>query len=73
MGVVGRIGLIAGMTWVHQQTIRRGLQRARYRVLRGGCWSIPARFCRSVDRYCFEPGNRYGDLGLRVSRVPADK
>ncbi|MGA2621645.1 MAG: SUMF1/EgtB/PvdO family nonheme iron enzyme, partial [Thermoguttaceae bacterium] len=43
------------------------------RVGRGGSWINPARNCRSALRNDFEPGDRRGDLGFRVSRVLADK
>ena len=43
------------------------------RVLRGGSWHYPARYCRSAFRSCGAPGNRTDYLGLRVSLVPADK
>jgi formylglycine-generating enzyme required for sulfatase activity/serine/threonine protein kinase len=41
------------------------------RVYRGGCWSHPARYCRSAFRY-YEPGY-HTYLGFRVSLVLADK
>ncbi len=50
-----------------------GAATGSYRVNRGGCWSAPARFCRSAGRYGDLPGLRFDFLGLRVSRVPADK
>jgi predicted Zn finger-like uncharacterized protein len=42
------------------------------RVSRGGSWRYPARRCRSWHRLMHNPGYRRYDLGLRVSRVPAD-
>ena len=42
------------------------------RVLRGGSWITPASSCRSAYR-SHAPGNGNFILGLRVSRVPADK
>jgi formylglycine-generating enzyme required for sulfatase activity len=43
------------------------------RVFRGGCWNIPAGGCRSAYRAYYAPGGRDINLGLRVSRVLADK
>ena len=42
------------------------------RVARGGGWDDPAGYCRSALRGNLEPGLRNGNLGLRVSRVPAE-
>ena len=51
-----------------------GAATGLYRVIRGGCWIYPARYCRSAARInLFEPGFRASYLGLRVSLVPADK
>jgi formylglycine-generating enzyme required for sulfatase activity len=43
------------------------------RVSRGGGWYDTARYCRSASRRRLTPGNRYFNLGFRVSRVPADE
>ncbi len=43
------------------------------RVLRGGCWFHPARFCRSAYRNFNGPGNRDGDLGFRVCLALGEK
>jgi formylglycine-generating enzyme required for sulfatase activity len=43
------------------------------RVDRGGGWDYVARYCRSARRYSYWPGLRSDHLGLRVSRVLADK
>ena len=43
------------------------------RVFRGGSWNSPAEECRSAYRTCGEPGFRNFHVGLRVSRVPADR
>ncbi len=40
------------------------------RVLRGGCWFLTARNCRSASRFRFEPGLRYRDLGFRLALAP---
>jgi len=39
-------------------------------VLRGGCWSSFAKYCRSTGRnYSFDPSNRCYDIGLRLTLV----
>ncbi len=43
------------------------------RVQRGGSFGNPAGYCRSAFRYANSPGTRHNNVGLRVSRVPADK
>ena len=43
------------------------------RVIRGGGWISPAWYCRSALRNGNLPGFGNFNLGLRVSRVPADK
>jgi formylglycine-generating enzyme required for sulfatase activity len=45
----------------------------RDRVWRGGSWFAPGRDCRSAFRFISAPEFRQGTLGLRVSRVPAEK
>ena len=50
-----------------------GAATGSYRVRRGGGWDYPAGYCRSASRGGFLPGGRIYYLGLRVSRVPADK
>jgi formylglycine-generating enzyme required for sulfatase activity len=50
-----------------------GAATGSYRVIRGGGWYIPARYCRSANRLSLVPGLRYRYLGFRVSLVPADK
>ena len=37
------------------------------RVLRGGSWRHPARYCRAAGRIRDAPGYRYGDSGFRVA------
>lgn len=39
---------------------------ANCRVLRGGSWAYPCRFCCSAYRYFATPGNRSSTFGLRV-------
>ena len=39
---------------------------ARYRVLRGGCWSKDAEVSRSAWRYGHNPDLPINDLGIRV-------
>ena len=36
------------------------------RVVRGGSWNTPERFCRTAFRYGITPGNRNGDMGFRL-------
>jgi formylglycine-generating enzyme required for sulfatase activity len=43
------------------------------RVHRGGGWFGGAGLCRSADRFGYWPGGHSSNLGLRVSRVLADK
>jgi formylglycine-generating enzyme required for sulfatase activity len=43
--------------------------KAANRVFRGGSWSSVAVSCRSALRYWNSPGNRYGNLGFRLSRT----
>ncbi len=50
-----------------------GAATGSYRVNRGGGWNYPAWYCRSAYRDWIFPGYWYFNLGLRVSRVPADK
>jgi formylglycine-generating enzyme required for sulfatase activity len=42
--------------------------RGSNRVLRGGCWSSDARYCRSATRDSFRPGVRVDFVGFRLSR-----
>jgi formylglycine-generating enzyme required for sulfatase activity len=37
------------------------------RVLRGGCWRSPPSSCRSAVRSGCSPGDRFNNLGFRVS------
>jgi formylglycine-generating enzyme required for sulfatase activity len=39
------------------------------RVLRGGGWTLDARYCRSADRAHYAPGRRFGSLGFRLLRT----
>ena len=39
------------------------------RVIRGGGWIDNARYCRSANRSWYTPGNRSGNLGLRLART----
>ncbi|MHC4250558.1 MAG: SUMF1/EgtB/PvdO family nonheme iron enzyme [Planctomycetota bacterium] len=36
-------------------------------VLRGGAWSHSASYCRSANRYAYDPSERYDYVGLRVA------
>ncbi|MDC0300285.1 formylglycine-generating enzyme family protein [Verrucomicrobia bacterium] len=52
----------------------QGPQSGPDRVNRGGCWRDGARYCRSVFRYGYWPGNTNYALGFRValSSVPSE-
>ena len=50
-----------------------GAATGSFRVFRGGSWYYPAGYCRSAYRGSVEPRDGCDNLGLRVSRVPADK
>ena len=52
------------------QSNPRGPSAGSYRVCRGGSWYSGAGYCRSSYRNNDGPGNRYGDLGLRLVLVP---
>jgi len=43
-----------------------GASSGSYRVYRGGSWVNDAGFCRVADRYRYNPGGRYINLGFRV-------
>jgi formylglycine-generating enzyme required for sulfatase activity len=45
--------------------------RGSYRVIRGGGWSLDARYCRSATRLRYRPDIRDYDLGFRLSRSVA--
>jgi formylglycine-generating enzyme required for sulfatase activity len=46
----------------------QGPQSGSFRVLRGGCWSINARYLRSAYRSNYGPGDRNLNLGFRLVR-----
>ena len=43
----------------------RNVERASFRVLRGGCWFFTAWACRSAYRFAIRPGIRYRFFGFR--------
>ena len=49
-----------------QVTDPRGEEFGRYRVMRGGCWSYPAWYCRASDRACAPPDFRANYYGFRI-------
>jgi formylglycine-generating enzyme required for sulfatase activity len=51
-----------------------GPEKGTYRVLRGGGWSSPARYCRAAIRLDLgEPGTYGSIMGFRVVCVPSGK
>jgi formylglycine-generating enzyme required for sulfatase activity len=50
----------------------KGPATGLYRVYRGGSCRYPAVDCRSAWRSSYEPGDRQGSLGFRISRVSAE-
>ena len=50
----------------YSQSNPTGAASGSCRVLRGGCWYIVARYCRSSFRYDDAPGSGYYCLGLRL-------
>ncbi len=42
-------------------------RNSSYRVIRGGGWNGSAANCRIANRYCYTPGYRYRNLGLRLA------
>ena len=50
-----------------------GFKSGSYRVGRGGSWCDSAEFCRSANRFGYEPSIRYNDGGFRVCLSPSGK
>jgi len=50
------------------QTDPSGPERGFGRVMRGGCFLDAAGCCRSAYRHGFDPGYRYGGVGLRPAK-----
>ena len=48
-----------------------GPKTGSYRVFRGGSWVSSASFCRSANRYGYQPYIRLSCLGFRVAAVPS--
>jgi formylglycine-generating enzyme required for sulfatase activity len=44
-----------------------------YRVVRGGCWRLPGRYCRSACRVWYAPANRDNRFGFRAALVPVER
>jgi formylglycine-generating enzyme required for sulfatase activity/serine/threonine protein kinase len=44
----------------------KGPPRGKYRLLRGGSWRQPGRFCRAAYRWYAAPANRFNHVGFRV-------
>ena len=49
-----------------------GATDGSFRVIRGGSWDSFAREVRAAYRYGYSPGNRFDDVGFRLSRGPQD-
>ena len=49
------------------QTNPTGPATGSYLVYRGGCWRGNATGCRTAQRLCDSPGNRYPNLGFRLA------
>ncbi len=49
-----------------------GPDEGNVKVCRGGCWSIPPRFCRSAIRFRVSPDAKYETLGFRVAMVRSE-
>jgi formylglycine-generating enzyme required for sulfatase activity len=47
----------------------RGPTSGTCRVVRGGAWATPARFCRAAAREWYSPSRRLSSLGFRVAAV----
>ena len=43
-----------------------GADNGNYRVLRGGCWSLSSKYCRSAHRSDREPLYRFCNIGFRI-------
>ena len=50
-----------------------GPSSGSYRVLRGGCWSLPAQYCRTAIRYNSRPAIRDSCLGFRLVLSPGQQ
>lgn len=48
-----------------------GPANGSYGVVRGGCWSTRGYYCRSANRYRFEPTGRLTAIGFRVVASPS--
>jgi formylglycine-generating enzyme required for sulfatase activity len=57
------------MQWCADQwDLKQG--EASYRVLRGGCWSLNAGYCRAANHDWYTSVYRLDNLGFRLARVP---
>jgi len=52
------------------QTDPQGPSKGDRRVLRGGSWNNPDRYCRASLRFSHAPAGRYRNIGFRVARTP---
>ena len=49
-----------------------GAYSGSYRVLRGGCWCLSTKFCRSAGRFGYFPEARGDSFGFRLALVPVE-
>jgi formylglycine-generating enzyme required for sulfatase activity len=61
-----------GTAWVDYAEGQKSKESAKWRLLRGGSWSIRPAYCRSAYRGSGRPDGRYGNVGFRVCCLPQD-
>jgi len=61
-----------GSAWVDDGNPMNNEVKMKSRLLRGGSWFVPPRYCRSAYRLGARPGLRFDVLGFRVCCLPQD-